>query len=223
LLESIGQDPTPNPEEPTMSQGLATELAAPETVVTTGEEPLYEVIDGKCVEKPPTSSRESHLASILVTLLGHHAWVADLGRVEGEMLFKFFPDQNRIRRPDVAFVSFERWPKTRRVPASHGWEVVPDLAVEVVSPTDGADELLERIEEYFLAGVRRVWAIFPGRRHVFDYASVTAISVLRVGDRIEGGDLLPGFEVTLADLFEVNLQDDEQSEGGGGGPGDTEG
>lgn len=160
------------------------------------------------------SSRETYLASILVALLGLHARSSDQGRVVGEMLFKLDPSRNQKRRPDVAFVSFDRWPKTRRVPASHGWEVVPELAIEVVSPTDAAVDVLEKIEEYFQTGVRRVWVVYPASRCVYDYASVTTIRVLRVGDRLEGSELLPGFALTLADLFEVDQVDDDGEESG---------
>ncbi|WP_169975203.1 Uma2 family endonuclease [Tautonia rosea] len=175
----------------------------------------YEVIDGRMVELPPMSSRETYLASILVALLGLHARTSDLGRVVGEMLFKLDPNRNQKRRPDVAFVSFDRWPKARRVPASHGWEVVPELAIEVVSPTDAAVDLLEKVEEYFQTGVRRVWVVYPGSRCVYDYASVTAITVLRVSDQLDGGDFLPGLALSLADLFEVNQVDEEQENGEG--------
>ncbi len=184
----------------------------PETLTT--DDLLYEVIEGRVVELPPMSSRESHLASILVGFLTQHIWTHQLGRVEAEMLFKLDPNRNQKRRPDVAFVSFDRWPRTRRVPATHGWEVVPELAIEVVSPTDAAVDLLEKIEEYFQTGVRRVWVVYPGSRCVYDYDSLTTIRVLRVGDRIEGGDLLPDFGLTLADLFEVDQVDEEGDESG---------
>jgi Uma2 family endonuclease len=168
------------------------------------------------VELPPMSSRETYLASILIALLGLHARASEQGRVVGEMLFKLDPTRNQKRRPDVAFVSFDRWPKTRRVPATHGWEVVPELAIEVVSPTDAAVDLLEKIEEYFQTGVRRVWVVYPGSRCVYDYESLTTIRVLRVGDRIEGGGLLPGFGLTLADLFEVDQVDEGEDADGSG-------
>jgi Uma2 family endonuclease len=177
---------------------------------------LYEVIEGRMVELPPMSSRETYLASILIALLGLHARASEQGRVVGEMLFKLDPTRNQKRRPDVAFVSFDRWPKTRRVPATHGWEVVPELAIEVVSPTDAAVDLLEKIEEYFQTGVRRVWVVYPGSRCVYDYESLTTIRVLRVGDRIEGGGLLPGFGLTLADLFEVDQVDEGEDADGSG-------
>jgi Uma2 family endonuclease len=172
------------------------------------EDPLFEVIDGRRVELPPMGSRETYLASVLVAVLGPLARESDRGRVVGEMLFKLRPDRERKRRPDVAFVSFERWPKQRRVPASQGWEVVPDLAVEVVSPTDAAADLLEKLDEYFEAGVRRAWVVYPGLKCVYDYTSFSQISVLRVGDRLDGGDLLPGFGLPLAELFEVDLEDE---------------
>ena len=72
-----------------------------------------------------------------------------LGLVVFETLFVL--DRNLNRRPDVAFVSLERWPLERDVPTSNAWEVVPDLAIEVVSPTNRTDDDMEKIEEYFRA------------------------------------------------------------------------
>ena len=82
------------------------------------------------------------------------------------------------------------------------WDVVPDLVVEVVSPTDKADDLLEKVEEYFLAGVVQVWVVYPRRRVVHVFESFTQIKVTAEGQELDGGTILPGFRVPLATLFE---------------------
>src|SRR5262249_40896096 len=99
-------------------------------------------------------------------------------------------------------VSFERWPKNRAIPPrDNAWEVVPDLAVEVISPHDLADEIIQKLTEYFQAGVRLVWIIYPQQRLVYVYDSPTQVRGLSPPDDLAGGPGLPGFRVPLASLF----------------------
>jgi Uma2 family endonuclease len=103
----------------------------------------------------------------------------------------------------VAFLSAERWPLDRRAPKdADAWPVVPNLAVEIVSPSNSMNETMERVEDYFAAGSRRVWVLLPERGKLHDYSGPTAPRVLSRGDRIDGGDLLPGFRLALGALLE---------------------
>jgi Uma2 family endonuclease len=165
-------------------------------------ESLYEVVNGRRVELPPMGAYPTRVASVLDQYLGPFARAEGLGRVDVEMLYRLDDVGDLERRPDVAFVSYRRWPRNRPVPEDAAWDVVPDLAVEVVSPTDRAEAGLDKIREYFEAGVRVVWAIFPRLRvvHVFD--SFTQVRVLTRADDLDGGALLPGFRLPLATLFE---------------------
>ncbi len=122
---------------------------------------LYEVVDNEIREVAPMSARETRSASNLQRILGNFAWNNALGVTDVEMLFLIDKSRNLQRRPDFSYVSFERWPKGKPVPGTQAWEVVPDLAVEVVSPTNGANELREKVQDYFACGVRRVWLIYP--------------------------------------------------------------
>ncbi|HEX8204273.1 MAG TPA: Uma2 family endonuclease, partial [Isosphaeraceae bacterium] len=107
------------------------------------------------------------------------------------------------RRPDVAFVSDERWPRRRAVPEEEAaWNVIPDLAVEVVSPTDRDEAGLAKVREYFQAGVRLVWKVYPRERVVHVYESFTTIRVRTRADDLDGGEVVPGFRLPLATLFE---------------------
>ena len=163
---------------------------------------LYEVVDGQKVEKPPMGTFEGLIASALDQLLGGFVRTNRLGRVAAEMLFKIHPGGSPQRRPDVAFVSYSRWPRDRKVDSENGWDVVPDLAIEVNSPSNTADEVLVKVREYFRAGVLRVWVVYPIVRQVHLFESMTKVTILGVGDDLEGGDLLPGFRLPLAELFE---------------------
>ena len=165
------------------------------------EEPLYEIVNGQHVDLPPMSAFATWIASRLDHRLGPFADDHGLGTVVTEMLFVLDPEQNLRRRPDVAFVSAKQWPLNRELPESGDWEVVPDLAVEVVSPTDEFSEVVAKVREYFEYGVRRVWVILPEERQVYVYDSPTQVRILAEGETSSGGDLFPGFSLPLASLF----------------------
>ncbi len=170
---------------------------------TSADEPegLYEVIDGKVVEKASMGSYEVEIACLLLTIMDAHARAHGLGKVFSEMLFRLDARTGLDRRPDVAFVSHERWPVERRVPRSAAWNVVPDLAIEVVSPTNRSRDDLAKIEDYFHADVRAVWVVYPNVEMVYVYASPTAVTILTRADALDGGTILPGFRFGLAELF----------------------
>jgi Uma2 family endonuclease len=163
---------------------------------------LYEVVDNEIRKLPPKSARETRLRSNLDQILGSFAWDRTLGLVDAEMLFLIDKSRNLQRRPDVSFVSYQRWPKGKPVPATPAWEVVPDLAVEIVSASNEAYEVLEKLEDYFACGVRRVWVVYPPFLKVYDYASTTSVRILTRADLLSGGEVVPGFEVPLSQLFE---------------------
>ena len=114
------------------------------------DDELYEVINGKRVVLPPMGIFAAWIAGQLFEQLSHFARTKNLGRAVPEGLFHMPAPISRDRRPDVAFVSYQRWPKSRPLPPTdNAWDVVPDLAVEVVSPTDAAEDLQAKVEEYF--------------------------------------------------------------------------
>jgi len=118
------------------------------------------------------------------------------------MIFDLRPHVDRERRPDVAFVSFERWARDRRIPRTRSWAVVPELAVEIISLTNTADDVAEKLEEYYKAGVRLVWVVYPGQSKVYAYTSTTDVRVLTPGDELDGGNVLSGLRMPLRDLFD---------------------
>ena len=124
-----------------------------EAVLTPADDMLYEVVDDQVVELGPMGAHEIWLATELVVHLMNFAKQHQLGRAVQEMLFDFTAMVQRKRRPDAAFVSYERWPQQRRVPHAEAWEVVPNLAVEVLSPSDKGDDILDKVAGYFRIGV----------------------------------------------------------------------
>jgi Uma2 family endonuclease len=162
---------------------------------------LYEVIDGKCVRTPPMGVYAVWTAFEIARHLGNFA-AASLGRTITEALFHLPAPINRDRRPDVAFVSYKRWAKDRPIPPTdNAWDVVPNLATEVVSPTDKADEIEQKIIEYFRAGVELVWVVYPTQSKIYVYESPTRITGLTRSDVLTGGTAVPGFQLPLAELF----------------------
>jgi Uma2 family endonuclease len=165
------------------------------------EEKLYEVVNGHYVQMPPMGAYETTLATFLCFLLEQFAHAQKLGRCAVETLFLLDAAANTRRRPDVAFVSYERWARGRAVPRQEAWEVVPNLAVEIVSPTNtsGADVL--KLQDYFRAGVQRVWVIYPEVEHVYVYTSPIDVRIFPGGGTLEGDAVLPGFRLPVARLF----------------------
>ena len=179
------------------------------TVLPDADEPpagagdLYEVVNGRVVEPPPMGVFESLISNKLHTAVMLHFGTAGLHEHTGvELLFQLRAKPVLQRRPDLAFVSYERWPKDRRLPETAAWEVVPNLAVEVISPTDRAVKVLRKIDDYFQAGVQQVWVVFPRDGRLFLHSGPTSITVLDASDTLDGGAIFPGFRIKLADLFD---------------------
>jgi Uma2 family endonuclease len=178
------------------------ELEPERTPPAADEEPLHEVIDGERREVDRMGAFETALAWMLSFYLGQFVLQQKLGLVMTETLFVLDAQRNLKRRPDVVYVSYTRWPEDH-VPRTEAWDVVPDLAVEVISRTNLAEEIDTKITDYFAAGVRLVWVLFPESGRVYVYQSIERVTVLARTDELEGGDVLPGFRLPIATLFEA--------------------
>jgi Uma2 family endonuclease len=159
----------------------------------------YELVDGTLVEKPMGLS-ESMLAGQVLMEIGVFARQHDLGIPAGEAgtvrLLK-----GLVRAPDVGFFSWAKLPD-RKLPSKPFPDLAPDLAVEVLSKTNTPAEMRRKLREYFLAGVRLVWMIDPRKRQADVYVSPDApAATLDESQALDGGDVLPGFTLPLADLF----------------------
>lgn len=181
-----------------------TQVVVPNAVQTVpaalDSESLYEIVDGQVVEKKPMGAYETLVGSLLHGSL--NGFVRAHGRAVSEMLFDFGPGLPQ-RRPDVAYVSYERWPRKQRVPSTQAWAVVPDLAVEVISPSNTFGEVLGKVHEYFQAGARLVWVVAPLHQQVYVYQSPTHVQVMTLQDALTGAPVLPDFRLPLAELFDV--------------------
>lgn len=167
---------------------------------------FYEVVDDRIVENPPMGALQSFLATYLDQVMGPFARSHELGSVVIETLFLLDPSRRLKRRPDLAFVSTRRWPLKRRIPPTECWEVVPDLVAEFISETNMAGKVDKKIDEYFDAGVSAVWVVYPGTRKVYVYDSPTQVRILRDGDELEGGAIVPGFRIAVSELFDAGTE-----------------
>jgi Uma2 family endonuclease len=165
----------------------------------------YEIVDGQRIEVAPMSSYAAKIATRLSSEINFYAWPEKRGEAIVESLFRLplTQDSGRNRKPDVAFVSSQRWPPDRLQPiGDNAWDVVPDLAVEVVSPSDLFEDLMDKVIEYFQAGVRLVWVILPKHRRVHVYESADQLRQITMSGALDGGEVLPGFRLPLDRLFD---------------------
>jgi Uma2 family endonuclease len=170
--------------------------------LTPDEDVLYEVVDDRVVELAPMGAYEVRLATLLAARIETFAQQHQLGRAVQERLFDLTVATGRKRRPDVAFVSFDRWPLRRCIPRTEAWDVVPNLAVEVVSRIDSFDNIVDKVAEYFHAGVERVLVVLPSQEQVYIYDSPTSVRILTRTDELSGDPILPHFRLPLVELFE---------------------
>jgi Uma2 family endonuclease len=166
------------------------------------ENALYEIIDGQRVELAPMSILASQVASEIQIELGHYVKRNRLGRVVTETLFKLPLPMDRNRRLDVAFVSTATLAQAPQQEGSeNAWEVMPDLMVEVISPNDNGEDIIDRVNEYFEAGTKLVWVVYPTSRLIFVFDSPRHNCILGVTDELDGGIVLPDFRIPIASLF----------------------
>lgn len=162
------------------------------------EDRLCELVEGVLLEKV-MGWTESTLAVLLAGLLNAHVIPRNLGFVTGaDGATELMPDLVRI--PDVAFINWDRLPGRRR-PTAPVPRMVPNLAVEVLSPSNTPGEMAAKRRDYFAAGVERVWQVDPGTRTVTVYTAPTQFATLSMADTLDGEAIVPGFHLPVATLF----------------------
>lgn len=162
----------------------------------------FELVDGELVEMPGTGALHNLIVGVFYQLLSSYVDEHDLGLVFSDgtsYIMRRNPDLLRI--PDVSFLS---WGSVPEEGAPEGyWTVAPDLAVEIVSPNDRADDVHDKVLEYLDSGVRLVLVLWPKSRTVTVYVPGIAARELGTDDEFDGGEVLPGFRVRVAELFAV--------------------
>jgi Uma2 family endonuclease len=176
--------------------GTATERDV--TDIESREDWLCELIDGVLVQKT-IGLYESALAARLVSLLFNFLDRHDLGVVLGAgATLRVLPCQVRI--PDVSFISWDRIPGNE-FPREPIPDLVPDLAIEVLSPDNTRREMERKLRDYFKAGTHLVWYVDPEHQTVQVYTSPRKSKLFRDGDTLDGGPVLPGFRLPVKRIF----------------------
>lgn len=159
---------------------------------------IRELDEGRLIEMPPPSLVHMIVVATIMRLFSKHIEEseADLFVMPG---LGFRLAATTLRIPDVLLLRKE---KARAMHASGGWyEGTPDLAVEVVSPTDTAEDLDRRVQQYVGAGAQAVWVVYPETRHVMVHQSDGTTLDRRSGDVLTVPELLPSIQLQVSDLF----------------------
>jgi Uma2 family endonuclease len=166
----------------------------PDSNEKTGER--YELAHGELIVVPPPPAIHERTKNFVAKLL---ILFLDGYDVPGMILVEtgFTLDEESWRRPDVSFISEER---EAAQDLNEPYDSGPELAIEVVSPSESRAMLARKIDHFLASGTRRVWALYPETRqvHVHEIGKVTK---LNSDDTLEEPELLPGFSMRVADLF----------------------
>lgn len=159
-----------------------------------------ELVRGRVVRDQLPGARHGWLAGRLHEALA--AWARESGHgiaaIETGFVLEDDP-RPTVRGPDVAFIAAERLPPGG-IPAGF-WRFAPDLAVEVVSPSNSATEIQAKVLDYLAAGSRLVWVVDPATASVTVYRSRRDVRVATAGDALEDDEVLPGFRLGIEELF----------------------
>lgn len=185
------------------SHAIASAGMPPENVTMTLEEFLvsdvdgYEYVKGELIPMAAPSAEHGLIGANVSWYLSQCVRENQLGAVVGSETG--FQVGERVLRPDVAFISTPRLPED----LIKAFPVPPDLAVEVISPSEAFRKVAEKAFAYLEAGTRLVWVIEPGSKTVIVYRSEKDITLLTREDTLTGEDVVEGFACPVAELFEL--------------------
>jgi len=160
----------------------------------------YDLIRGELIALPPASEQLGATAANIAGHLWQHVRSHRLGRVyTAETGFVLARDPDVVLVPDVAFVRADRLPPDEM--RSKFYEGPPDLAIEVISPSERTTQTQQKVLEYLRAGTQLVWVVDPPRRTVTVYHPDHSARILRIDDELDGGEVLPGLRISVAEIF----------------------
>jgi Uma2 family endonuclease len=163
----------------------------------------YDVIDGELLRMSPAGRRHARVEMNIGWRLAEHVQQHDLGEVYGaDIGFVLSRTPLRMLSPDVSFVRRERLPVVAHPDDEDDYlELAPDFAVEVVSPSNTAREMTDKVMAYLETGTQLVWIVEPRRPIVTAHTSDLTAQIHRDDTTLDAGDVLPGFLLHVADIF----------------------
>ena len=175
-------------------------LTASEFALLPDDSCRHELEAGWVISEPFPSLRHDEVRKKLEQILDTVVARQRLGAVFGHVGFVLARDPDTVRGPDLSFVTRAR---LAGVEQSHFFEGAPDLAVEILSPSNRPHQMQAKVEDYLAAGCRLVWVVDPLRRTVTTYRALLAPQVFLVDDELDGGDVLPGLRIEVGSIFET--------------------
>jgi len=157
----------------------------------------YELIEGVLTPMAPPGAEHAIMLIRLGWLLLHHADAHQSGEVLGDGGFILAIDPDTVLAPDLAFIETSRIPDD----LTGFLELAPDLAVEIISPSNSPGEIERKIAIYLQAGTRLVWVVYPRQRQVVVHTPFDAPQVFAESDKLPGGDVLPGLVIPVTNIF----------------------
>lgn len=183
-----------------MSATLTKPVTADQLLEMPDDGHCYELVKGELRMAPPPGSEHGEVTMNLAGPLYQHVKNNNLGVVyAAETGFKLESNPDTVRAPDVAFVRIESVQQTGRLPGYRSGS--PDLVVEVVSPSDRVTNVEEKVAEWLEDGARMVWVVSRKLHNVIVYRSLTNIVTLTEKDKLDGADVVPGFQIKVAEIF----------------------
>lgn len=183
-----------------MSATLSRPMTADELLAMPDDGHRYELVKGELIQMAPTGYEHGVRTAELTTALHSFIKAHKLGVVcAAETGFLVSQDPDTVRAPDIAFIARERVENAGAVKSF--WIGPPDLAVEVISPGDTVRHVEEKVAEWLEAGARIVWVVSPKLHTVTVYRSLIDIVTLTEKDNLDGGDVVPGFQIKVAEIF----------------------
>jgi Uma2 family endonuclease len=159
----------------------------------------YELVNGELIDMGNSGMEHGNIGTFLGGAIELFVRPKKLGATcDSSTAFKM--KSGNKRSPDVSFVSRERLQGLKTLPTGF-FEGAPDLAIEILSPSNTVEEIHAKIVEYFENGTRLVWVIHPSERYVLVYHGSSPDALLRVGDCLEGEAIVPGFSLAVSELF----------------------
>jgi len=161
----------------------------------------YEIVNGELIDMGNSGAKHGYVCSILMILLGGYVRLHKLGAMfDSSTAFKM--KSGNKRSPDISFMAKERLQGLDDIPDGF-LEGAPDLAVEILSPSNTVEEIDQKIIEYFDNGSRLVWLISPKQKYILVYRNAQEPDrLLKSNDSLDGEEIVPGFNLPVVELFQ---------------------